>query len=332
MLISGGYCILEEGYSGLVICPREATGVCKGRKYFEFNQAGIVHVLSSFGTCTFKWNENFAIEGTISNTFIKSAVEVSSEYLSSKGYKLDGSAFNFVVDLSLVFYTAKGGKTGLGSSAVVTTLLVAAIVGLFEREITHENVHSLALRAHFQAQGKIGSGFDISAAVFGSQLFVKGSPQLHPNAASNSQHFPLHLPQNIEISLFVCGNGSSTTSFASKFAQFKAQNPAIIPLLAQIETLTRGIYQAFLHSQCTLRESLPPLSEQLLQAYSELSQKTGIEIVPEVIRRKCLHFLHNENSVLCAGISGAGGFDAFYIIYDASVKQWPFLLHNEDLK
>lgn len=123
-------------------------------------------------------------------------------------------------------------------------------------------------------------------------------------------HFPLHLPKNIEISICVCGSGSgsSTTSFASKFSQFKAKNPIIISLLNRIETLTRTIHQTFLHSHYTLHDLLPPLSEQLLQAYSELSQEVGIEIVPEVIRRKCLHFLHNEKSVLCAGIAGAGGF------------------------
>lgn len=37
-------------------------------------------------------------------------------------------------------------------------------------------VHRLSQAAHCAAQGKVGSGFDVSAAVFGSQRYVRFSP------------------------------------------------------------------------------------------------------------------------------------------------------------
>lgn len=36
--------------------------------------------------------------------------------------------------------------------------------------------HNLAQFVHCLAQGKVGSGFDVSAAVFGSQLYTRFNP------------------------------------------------------------------------------------------------------------------------------------------------------------
>ncbi|PWN36866.1 ribosomal protein S5 domain 2-like protein [Meira miltonrushii] len=74
-------------------------------------------------------------------------------------------------------------KTGLGSSAAMTTSLVGAL--LVQLGVVHADpatggiagdealalVHNTAQLAHCAAQGKVGSGFDVSAAVWGSQLY-----------------------------------------------------------------------------------------------------------------------------------------------------------------
>lgn len=38
--------------------------------------------------------------------------------------------------------------------------------------------HNLAQYVHCVAQGKVGSGFDVSAAVFGSHLYTRFSPEV----------------------------------------------------------------------------------------------------------------------------------------------------------
>lgn len=80
-------------------------------------------------------------------------------------------------------------KTGMGSSAAMTTALVASLLQYFgivhlpTADIAHSNIessrndcdskkdrsllHNLAQLAHAIAQGKIGSGFDVAAAVYG---------------------------------------------------------------------------------------------------------------------------------------------------------------------
>lgn len=82
-------------------------------------------------------------------------------------------------------------KTGLGSSAALTTVVTAALVGFYRalgtplnaqtttvprpldpaRREDLELVHNLAQLAHCTAQGKIGSGFDVAAATFGSIVY-----------------------------------------------------------------------------------------------------------------------------------------------------------------
>jgi len=77
-------------------------------------------------------------------------------------------------------------KTGLGSSAALITSLVTSLLlhfsvisreDLSEGESRGRNIaHNLAQFVHCLAQGKVGSGFDVSAAVFGSQLYTRFDP------------------------------------------------------------------------------------------------------------------------------------------------------------
>jgi phosphomevalonate kinase len=90
-------------------------------------------------------------------------------------------------------------KTGLGSSAALTTALVGALLEFYLQSsstdtedidsdststeqvykiyaIRENQIHNLAQAAHSAAQGKVGSGFDVAAAVYGSCLYRRFSP------------------------------------------------------------------------------------------------------------------------------------------------------------
>ncbi len=80
-------------------------------------------------------------------------------------------------------------KTGMGSSAALITSLVGCLVYFFTRKegtviLTHlteddlRQIHNLAQICHSSAQGKVGSGFDVSAAVYGSQVYTRFSPSI----------------------------------------------------------------------------------------------------------------------------------------------------------
>jgi phosphomevalonate kinase len=78
----------------------------------------------------------------------------------------------------------KAHKTGLGSSAALVTSLAAALLthyldsALFDlaSDAGRRTLHNLAQAAHCAAQGKVGSGFDVAAAVHGSCLYRRFSP------------------------------------------------------------------------------------------------------------------------------------------------------------
>jgi phosphomevalonate kinase len=77
-------------------------------------------------------------------------------------------------------------KTGLGSSAALVTSFVAAVLTNylstehFDLSTAQDRarLHNLAQAAHCAAQGKVGSGFDVAAAVYGSCVYRRFSPAI----------------------------------------------------------------------------------------------------------------------------------------------------------
>ncbi|CAN1259729.1 Phosphomevalonate kinase, peroxisomal, partial [Linum perenne] len=89
-------------------------------------------------------------------------------------------------------------KTGLGSSAAMTTAVVAALLkyfGLVDLSSSSNGdldlVHIIAQSAHCIAQGKVGSGFDVSSAVYGSHRYVRFSPFVLSSAQDAARGVPL---------------------------------------------------------------------------------------------------------------------------------------------
>lgn len=114
------------------------------------------------------------------------------------------------------------------------------------QEDSRRIVHNLAQTAHAIAQGKVGSGFDVAAAVYGTQLYERFDPAvlkkvLDSPAESQSDAVynavldeeawtqsisPLTLPTNLNIVMGdVCG-GSSSTSMAKKVLAWKKEGSA----------------------------------------------------------------------------------------------------------
>lgn len=111
------------------------------------------------------------------------------------------------------FYNCKY-KTGLGSSSALVTSLCGSIYALFlyiyiyiyciyylYNKISEKKsldlsdksfIFFLSQLSHFKAQGKCGSGFDISTAIFGSQIYHGG----------NKKNITEELDESIIILLF----------------------------------------------------------------------------------------------------------------------------------
>lgn len=128
----------------------------------------------------------------------------------------------------------------MGSSAALTTSLVASLLQFFGVINLEKNslptdqsvVHNLGQLIHSVAQGKIGSGFDVAAAVYGSQFYRRFSDTNIPfdrlinndptgellystvrdPSLWNQSIVPFHLPVGMDIVMGdVCGGSSSSS-------------------------------------------------------------------------------------------------------------------------
>lgn len=140
-------------------------------------------------------------------------------------------------------------KTGLGSSAALVTSLVGSLLQAYEVELD-TRAHNLAQICHCHAQGKVGSGFDVSSAVYGSHVYERfpkstltdllvlldeGDISIPKDTATTLESLvttkwqggvvaPLEVPSGLQLLLAdVCG-GSESPSMARKVLQWKQQS------------------------------------------------------------------------------------------------------------
>lgn len=121
-------------------------------------------------------------------------------------------------------------KTGLGSSAALITSLVSALLlqlkvipaDSFASEVPSEGrqfTHNVAQYVHCLAQGKVGSGFDVSAAAFGSQLYTRFGPEVIQGLMNDTVRFQLSASDLlvgitecvIYLGIWITQDGSITT-------------------------------------------------------------------------------------------------------------------------
>eukprot|EP00605_Chrysophyceae_sp_TOSAG23-4_P002643 GSChrysophyteH1.ASY1.ANO1.2919.1 assembled CDS len=187
--------------------------------------------------------------------------------LQENGLPLFSSSLKSIPNFKACPVDAKTGevvvaKTGMGSSAALTTSLVGSLLKYFHAiellgpgntgyQEEKRILHNLSQLAHAVAQGKIGSGFDVSAAVYGSQLYRRFSPtgfsecmdavlnqnnqgnnlnnsRLVYNSVTNNQLWSgceareFGLPNGFNIMMGDVAGGSSSTSMAKAVLSWKA--------------------------------------------------------------------------------------------------------------
>lgn len=133
-------------------------------------------------------------------------------------------------------------KTGLGSSAGLVTVVTTALLSTFtnkELEPIRNIVHNCAQVAHCKAQKKIGSGFDVAAAVYGSIVYRRFDPQIMDDIFQNLDRtnvskaieskwdtciMPTGLPPGIRLLMGDIKGGSETPKLVSKVLVWKRAN------------------------------------------------------------------------------------------------------------
>jgi phosphomevalonate kinase len=250
----------------------------------------------------------------------------------------------------------KAHKTGLGSSAALVTALTAAVLTHYLPAKTLDlttpqgkrRLHNLAQAAHCAAQGKVGSGFDVASAVFGSCLYRRFSPSiLASHAEPGSPGFGSALRDTVDevngawdtevrkdevkvpagLRLVMCdvSCGSGTPGMVRKVLDWRKQEPAEAErvwrdLQAANESLAREM-RALAEKSSSDGDvqqdyaSLRACFKSIRKNIRAMGEKSGVPIEPPA-QTKLIDACEAVAGVVGGTVPGAGGYDAIALLIE----------------
>ena len=233
------------------------------------------------------------------------------------------------------------GKTGLGSSAALTTCLMSTLHKLLlsGSNPSLSRLFWTSQMAHSLAQDKIGSGFDIACAVYAQSIFYTRFPsRILSQLTQQPEHLDTFDPEIlglvrriddddeggqkqpfIQISLIASHllKGSHTPSMVKAVLEWRERNPNVWQSLKK----RNQEFCQLLYRCSQQRKEIESQRSELSFAYREIRRllkqmgnEAGVPIEPdcqgELIDRLVAL---NGDKVLFGGVPGAGGYDAIFL-------------------
>lgn len=244
----------------------------------------------------------------------------------------------------------KAHKTGLGSSAALVTSLTAAVLTHYipkRVDLTtpegKRRLHNLAQAAHCAAQGKVGSGFDVASAVFGSCLYRRFSPSiLASHAEPGSPGFGSYLRATVDedgttwdtevlkdavkvptgLRLVMCdvSCGSGTPGMVRKVLDWRKQEPEEADrvwkdLQVANESLAKEMRALAETTGQPDYASLRLCFKSIRKNIRTMGEKSGVPIEPPA-QTKLLDACEGISGVIGGTVPGAGGYDAIVLLIE----------------
>lgn len=238
-------------------------------------------------------------------------------------------------------------KTGMGLSAGLVSVVTGALVGHFTKQPVEQNrqtIHNIAQIAHCEAQGKIGSGFDVAAAVYGSIIYRRFSPdtihhvlgkELTAEVVTEIQrivdsdwefnHTQCSLPKGIRLLMGDVNGGSETPKLVSKVLAWRKTSPESSEVYAELDAANASFIEALrkMESETDSEsldrvEALKPVKEALRRIRNGLQRLTlasGAEIEPAE-QTALLDLCEKLPGCLGGVVPGAGGYDAICLLME----------------
>lgn len=243
-------------------------------------------------------------------------------------------------------------KTGLGSSAALVTSFTAAVLSfylpknLFDLATAHSQMilHNLAQASHSHAQGKVGSGFDIASAVFGSCLYRRFSPSLltglpQPNTHGFAEALrslvegdtwdteilkaAIKMPKRLRLVMCDVDCGSETPGMVKNVLKWRQENREEADRIwAALQTGNEAIAAELTRLAKAEAEGeqgkndYPKLSEIIRQNRALIRQMSSSSDVPVEPPQQThlLDYCSQLDGVIGGVVPGAGGYDAIVLL------------------
>ena len=181
LMLAGEWAVLELGVPCIVMAiDKKVTAKMQESKAIAIKAPDlkIEKKEASFDGKKLNWKQELNAEEKEKLLIAQFAIETTLRYLQEKGKKT--STFYITTGSSDAVIQLPNGeikKIGFGSSAAICVAIVEAILGFHRMETeskeAKETIFKIAALAHYEAQGKVGSCFDIAASTFGGLLAYK---------------------------------------------------------------------------------------------------------------------------------------------------------------
>ncbi len=318
----GGYSVLEKGNASFVCAVDKRV-----KATLKHSKGKIVLSSPQYSfevACSFdKQKGKLILEQPVpAARFVAKAVEVALCYLSAKKVAIENFSLSTFGDSE---FGVGGGKSGLGSSAAATVACVAGVLafhGIAPRGKNEILVHNLSQISHSLAQGKVGSGFDIAAACFGSCEYSRYSPQLISNLGESPipkqiaelvdskwdySIEKIALPPSLRIVLAnVVASSASTTEMVKKVSEWKKNSPNDYALI--VKSLNDSNKEAIAALKKGELEKFKDNFESGWQLTVELGCASGAQICPPLLGELLAE--SSRHGAFVAKLPGAGGGDS----------------------
>jgi phosphomevalonate kinase len=320
LFLSGEWAILEMGNPGIVaaVNKRVFVEIEKSKEIgISVDDFGIKGVKAVFdGKLSF---HNAAKEQEDRLVFMKGAIETTLKYLG----EWEPFSLHSWGEMSSAVVDGQQKKIGFGSSAASVVSTVGAVLALHGHDLqkreTKDIVYKLSTIAHYFAQGKVGSAFDVAASTYGG-IFVykrfdpkwltgqmeagKSVKQVTDSQWPGFMAESLAIPKDFRLLVAWTKESTSTVSFVKQMEVFKNSNPGEHKrLYDSIGALVAESVPAWKsHDRGKIIRNLNR-NELLLR---ELGQKSGVPIETEDLRK--LSEIAEKNGA-AGKLSGSGGGD-----------------------
>src|SRR3989338_76509 len=301
ILLLGGYSVLERPNVAYVLAVNAFVhAALKTRKDHK-----VVISIPQFKTKIETTTSEIANVKNESGKFVLSAIASAFQYFKFKSITYSG--FEITTKSDAAFALNKG-KSGLGSSAAVTVATVKGLFKAFAQSESIDTIHKIAQLAHARAQNKIGSGFDIAAACFGSIKYVRYSPELLKlETKLNCEIKKINLPEQFKLVFASFPKQSmSTTNAVAKVMEFKKNNKS--EYAALIQELNAENEQVINALEKNNLDEFKIHFENGRLITKKLGELSGVEI--ESNAHSALIEETKKNGAFVAKLPGAGGGDS----------------------
>lgn len=311
LLLFGAYAILEPGNIGLVVNVNKGTTT----KIEETKSGQVVLDMKNF---------DISVSGTVDGhklnlrkehdevEFVKKAVEYSFKYLNHKHIKIKDIKITSINDPEL-FITRKL-KTGFGSSATSTVGVVAAVLalhGITDKKI----VYKISKYSHYKSQGDLGSGYDVSAACFGSHFFMSEENNMsnfleYVESEHNLLKEDFFWPQTLIPLIIFTGKSASTINLVSRIREYKQRKPREYEkFMLEYNNINIKCKEAFELNNIDNIKKYLEMSWEFRKTLGEMA-KANIEDT------RTTNLIDNlkSNGAYTAGLLGAGGGDSILVL------------------